>query len=69
MLFENHRPRQVPTLVGHVTLERPQVESSPALRSNRAPNTLGESGRGKLSHSIEPSGATRQLFSQSDRNA
>jgi hypothetical protein len=40
----------------------------PAVRSNSAPKTLGESGRGKLSHSIEPSGATRQLFSQSDKN-
>jgi hypothetical protein len=40
----------------------------PAFRSSSAPKTLGESGRGRLSHSIEPSGATRQLFSQSDRN-
>ena len=40
----------------------------PAFRSKSAPNTLGESGRGRLSHSIEPSGATRQLFSQSDKN-
>jgi hypothetical protein len=37
-------------------------------RSRRAAKTLGESGRGRQSHSTEPSGATRQLFSQSERN-
>jgi hypothetical protein len=35
----------------------------PAVRSRMAPKTLGESGRGRHSHSTEPSGATRQLFS------
>ena len=29
---------------------------------------LGESGWGRHNHSTEPSGATRQLFSQSERN-
>ncbi len=41
----------------------------PAARSSSAPNTLGESGRGRHSHSTEPSGATSVLISQSDRNA
>ena len=39
------------------------------MRSSNAPNTLGESGRGKQSHSIAPSGATSALTSQSERNA
>jgi hypothetical protein len=34
-----------------------------------APNTLGESGLGRQSHSTALSGATRQLTSQSDRKA
>ena len=41
----------------------------PAARSRSVPNTLGSWGRGMQSHSIAPVGATRQLFSQSDRNA
>src|SRR5216683_379167 len=40
----------------------------PAARSRSAPNTLGESGRGRHSHSTDPSGAIRQLCSQLDRN-
>src|ERR1700722_7863106 len=40
----------------------------PAVRSRMAPKTLGESGRGRHNHSMEPSGATRQLFSQSEMN-
>ena len=53
---------------GTMALDGPN-RKVPALRSSSAPNTLGESGRGRLSHSIDPSGATRQLFSQSDKNA
>jgi hypothetical protein len=34
-----------------------------------AANTLGLSGRGKHIHSTRPLGATRQLTSQSERNA
>ena len=33
-----------------------------------APNTLGESGRGRHSHSTAPFGATRQLCSQLDKS-
>ena len=40
----------------------------PADRSSSAANTLGESGRGRHSHSTDPSGATRQLCSQFDNN-
>ena len=40
----------------------------PADRSRSAANTLGESGRGRHSHSTAPSGATRQLCSQLDNN-
>jgi hypothetical protein len=40
----------------------------PAARSSSAANTLGESGRGRHSHSTDPSGATRQLCSQLDSN-
>src|SRR5262249_58317909 len=40
----------------------------PAPRSSSAPNTLGESGRGRHSHSTAPFGATRQLCSQLDKN-
>ena len=43
--------------------------NEPAERSSRAPKTLGESGRGRQSHSTEPSGAMRQLSSQSERKA
>ncbi len=39
----------------------------PASRSSRAPKTLGESTRGKHSHSTLPPGATSAWFSQSDR--
>ena len=42
---------------------------NPAERSSSAPNTLGESGRGRHSHSTDPSGATSALTSQSDRKA
>ena len=42
--------------------------NNPADRSRSAPKTLGESGRGRHSHSTDPSGATRQLCSQFDRN-
>ena len=41
----------------------------PAERSSSAPKTLGESGRGRHSHSTEPSGAISVLISQSERNA
>ena len=41
----------------------------PAPRSRIDPNTLGESGRGTHIHSTEPAAETRQVFSQSDRNA
>src|SRR6184192_4080687 len=39
----------------------------PASRSRIAPNTLGESNRGKHSHSTDPFGATRAHVWQSDR--
>ena len=42
---------------------------APAERSRIAPKTLGLSGRGRQSHSTDPSGAIRQLFSQSERKA
>jgi len=42
--------------------------NKPAERSSSAANTLGESGRGRHSHSTDPSGATRQLCSQLDSN-
>src|SRR6478735_10036693 len=45
------------------------MRKAPALRSNSALKTLGESGRGTHIHSTAPLGATRQLDSQSDRNA
>src|SRR5215475_15396611 len=41
----------------------------PADRSSSAANTLGESGRGRHSHSTAPFGATRQLCSQFDKSA
>ena len=41
----------------------------PASRSSIAPNTLGESTRGRHSHSTFPLGATSATVSQSDRNA
>src|SRR3954467_9016389 len=41
----------------------------PASRSRIAPNTLGESNRGRQSHSTFPFGATSAQVSQSDRNA
>src|ERR1700733_13004993 len=41
--------------------------NTPAARSRGAPKTLAESGRGRHSHSTDPSGATRQLCSQLDR--
>src|SRR5262250_3402187 len=40
----------------------------PAPRSSSAPNALGESGRRSHTHSTAPSGATRQLCSQLDKN-
>src|SRR5271169_4217553 len=42
--------------------------NEPAARSSSAANTLRESGRGRHNHSTDPSGATRQLCSQLDRN-
>ena len=41
----------------------------PAWRSRMAPNTLGESTRGRQSHSTLPLGATSAIDSQSDRKA
>ena len=43
--------------------------SRPASRSRMAPKTLGESMRGRHSHSTLPLGATRAVASQSDRKA
>jgi hypothetical protein len=43
--------------------------NDPAERSSRAPKTLGESGRGRHSHSTDPPGAIRQLASQSEMKA
>ena len=43
--------------------------NEPAARSRMVPKTLGSWGLGMQSHSIEPVGATRQLFSQSERKA
>jgi hypothetical protein len=54
--------------MGTMVFEGPN-RNDPADRSRRAPKTLGESGRGRHSHSIDPSGAIRQLFSQSERKA
>jgi hypothetical protein len=39
----------------------------PASRSRIAPNTLGESKRGRQSHSTLPPGATRAQVAQSER--
>ena len=39
----------------------------PASRSRMAPNTLGESIRGRHSHSTLPLGATSAVVSQSER--
>ena len=47
---------------------RPEPEL-PASRSSIAPNTLGESTRGRHIHSTAPLGATSATVSQSDRNA
>ena len=41
----------------------------PASRSRIRPNTLGESKRGRQSHSTLPPGAKRQQVSQSERKA
>jgi len=41
----------------------------PASRSSSAPNTLGQSIRGRHIHSMEPPGATSAVTSLSDRNA
>jgi len=41
----------------------------PASRSRIEPKTLGESMRGRHSHSTFPLGATSAVVSQSDRNA
>jgi hypothetical protein len=41
----------------------------PASRSRRAPNTLGESTRGRHIHSTFPLGAISAMLSQSERNA
>ncbi len=41
--------------------------NEPASRSSSAPNTLGESIRGRQSHSIAPLGATSAVVSQSER--
>jgi hypothetical protein len=43
--------------------------NTPADRSRSAPNTLGESGRGRHSHSTDPFGEIRQLCSQLDSKA
>ena len=43
--------------------------NDPAARSRIVPKTLGSWGRGRHSHSTAPVGATRQVFSQSERNA
>ena len=45
------------------------IRKAPAPRSSSALKTLGESGRGRHIHSTAPLGATRQLTSQSERNA
>src|SRR5262249_22480929 len=52
---------------GTRTLVGPNL-NRPADRSSSAPNTLGASGRGRHSHSTDPSGATRQLCSQLDKS-
>ncbi len=43
--------------------------NDPAERSRMVPKTLGSWGRGRHIHSIAPVGATRHVFSQSDRKA
>ncbi len=45
------------------------TRNPPASRSRIAPNTLGESIRGRHSHSTLPFGATSAVVWQSDRNA
>ena len=54
--------------LGTMVVEGPN-RNEPAARSNKAPNRLGESGRGRHSHSTDPLGATSALASQSDKNA
>jgi hypothetical protein len=43
--------------------------NDPAERSRMVPKMLGSWGLGTHIHSMDPVGATRQLFSQSERNA
>ena len=45
------------------------TRNDPACRSSIAPNTLGESNRGRHIHSMLPSVATSAPVWQSDRNA
>src|ERR1700704_2158029 len=55
--------RAVGTLVSAGPSRKP-----PAPRSSNAPNTLGESERGRHNHSMLPAGSTSAVDSQSDRN-
>ena len=73
------QPLGVPQLVsstivpGQVAAGRRDVDvdgpkrKPPASRSRMAPKTLGESSRGRHSHSTLPLGATSAVVSQSDR--
>jgi len=45
------------------------MRKPPASRSSMAPKTLGESNRGRQSHSTLPPGATSAVVSQSERKA
>ena len=53
--LEDHRPGHVTSLVWDVGRARSEPEV-PAVRSSRAPKTLGESGRGRHSHSTAAGG-------------
>ena len=48
--FQHHRPRHVPAVLRNAGIAGTEPEH-PAVRSRRAPKTLGESGRGRHSHS------------------
>ena len=66
--LQHHRPRHVPAVLRHLGVGRAEPEGARGAISS-APKTLGESGRGRHSHSTAPSGATRQFCSQLDRKA
>ena len=66
--LQHHRPRQVLARRRTLIPSGPR-RNLPASRSRIAPNTLGESTRGRHIHSTAPVGPTSATVSQSDRNA